>query len=90
MRGPDADDYKKLVRVMNYIQGTIGLPMILSIDKSGNRKWYVDAAFAVHKDTRRHTGGFMTVGTGGGGGCHTLVTIFLPFQCFFRFFCTNL
>ena len=37
----------------------------MSINKSGNIKWYVDAAFAVHKDMRSHTGGFMTMGTGG-------------------------
>ena len=65
VRGPDTDDYKKLARVMKYIQGTIGLPLILSIDKSGNIKWYIDASFAVHTDMRRHTGGFMTMGTGG-------------------------
>ena len=62
---PDTDDYKKLVRVMKYIQGTIGLTLILSIDKSGNIKWYVDASFAVHKDMRSHTGGFMTLVKGG-------------------------
>ena len=65
MRGPDTDDYKNLERVMKYIQGTIGLTLILSIDKSGNIKWYVDALFAVHKDMRSHTGYFMTMGTGG-------------------------
>ena len=37
----------------------------MSIDKSGNIKWYVDALFAVHKDMRSHTGGFITMGTGG-------------------------
>ena len=31
VRGPDNDDYEKLVRVMKYIQGTIVLPLILSI-----------------------------------------------------------
>ena len=62
--GIDTDDYKKLERVMKYIQGTIGLPMMLSIDKSGNIKWYVDASFTVHKDMRSHTGGFITMGTG--------------------------
>ena len=51
---------------MKYIQGTIGLPLILSINKSGNIKWYVDAAFAIHKDVRSHTGCFMTTVTGGG------------------------
>ena len=35
----------------------------MSIDESGNIKWYVDAAFLVHKDMRSHTGGFMTMGT---------------------------
>ena len=63
--GTDTDDYKNLARVMKYIQGTIGLPLILSINKSGNIKWYVDASFAVHMDMRIHTGGFMTIGTGG-------------------------
>ena len=50
---------------MKYIQGTICLPLILSINKSGNIKWYVDASFEVHKDMRSHTSGFMTMGTGG-------------------------
>ena len=58
----DTYDYKKLVRVMKYIQGTIGLPLIISIDKYGNIKWYVDSAFAVHKDMIIHTGGFTTMG----------------------------
>ena len=48
---------------MNYIQVTIGLPLILSINKSGNINWYVDAEFEVHKDMRSHTGGFMVMGT---------------------------
>ena len=65
VRGPDTDYYKDLVRVMKYIQVTIGLPLILSIDKSVNIKWYVDAFFALHKDMRSHTGGFMTMVTGG-------------------------
>ena len=55
----------KMARVMKYIQGTIVLPLILSIDKSGNIKWYVYASFALHKDTRSHTGGFMNMGIGG-------------------------
>ena len=65
VRGPDIDDYMKLARVMKYIQGTIGLPLILSIERSGNIKWYVDAAFSVHEDMRSHTDGFMNMGTGG-------------------------
>ena len=50
---------------MNYIQRTIGLLLILSIDKYGNIKWYVDSAFAVYKDVSSHTGGLITMGTRG-------------------------
>ena len=35
------------------------------MDKSGNIEWYIDAAFVAHKDMRSHTGGFITMGTGG-------------------------
>ena len=35
----------------------------MSIDKSGNKKWYADAEFAVYKEIRSHTGGFITMGT---------------------------
>ena len=52
-------------RMMKYIQGTIGLPFILSIYKSGYIKWYVDLEFVVPKDPSSHTGGYMTIGTGG-------------------------
>ena len=50
---------------MKYIQGTVGLPLILSIDKSANIKWYVDAEFAIQKYIRRHTVGFVNMGTEG-------------------------
>ena len=50
---------------MKYIQGTIGIKLIPSLDKYVNIKWYVDAEFAVQKDTRSHIGGFMTMITGG-------------------------
>ena len=48
---------------MKYLQDKILLPLILSIDKSGNINWYGDVEFAVHKYTRSHRGGIMTTGT---------------------------
>ena len=48
---------------MKYIQVTIVLALIRSIDNSGNIKWYVDAEFAVHKNMRTHTDGFVTMVT---------------------------
>ena len=58
------DDYKNLERVIKYIKVAIGLILILSIDESGNIKWYVDVSFEVHKDMSSHTCGFMTMGKG--------------------------
>ena len=61
---PDEDDYKKLTRLIRYLQDTIDLPLVLSADGSGNIRWYVDASYAVHCDMRSHTGGTMTMGKG--------------------------
>ena len=38
--------------------------MTLQADKTKIVKWYLDAAFAVHKDFKSHTGGNMTLGKG--------------------------
>ena len=62
---PDNDYFKKLERVTKYVQGTIGLPLILSIDKSVNIKWYVDASFELHEYMMSRTCGFITMGTVG-------------------------
>ena len=61
MKYPDTYDYKNMERVTKYIQGTIGLPLISSIEKYGNIKWYLDEVFLVQKDLRIHNGGFMTM-----------------------------
>jgi hypothetical protein len=61
---PDIDDYKKLARVMKYLQATTDLILRLSTDKTGIIKWWVDASYAVHPDMRGHTGGTMSMGQG--------------------------
>ena len=61
---PDTYYYKNMTMVMKCIQVTIDLTLILPINKSGNIKWYVDVAFAVHKYMRSHTGGFGAMVTG--------------------------
>ena len=61
---PDVNDYKKLASVMKYLHIYPHLPRILGSDGEGNIYWSVDAAFAVHNDTRGHTGAHMTLGQG--------------------------
>ena len=64
VKEPDVHDWRKLGRVMKYLQATPFLPLTLGWDGTGNVHWYVDASFAVHRDMRSHTGGVMTLGKG--------------------------
>jgi hypothetical protein len=64
LKSPDEDDYKKLSRVMKYLQGTIDLPLIVKADDTGIIRWWVDASYAVHPDMKGHTGGTMSLGNG--------------------------
>jgi hypothetical protein len=64
IKAPDADDYKKLTRVMRYLRATIDLPLVLEANNMQVIKWWIDASFAVHSDMRSHTGGAMTLGKG--------------------------
>jgi hypothetical protein len=64
VRAPDVDDHRKLGHFIEYLQGTVDLPLILGADSCGVLKWYVDASFAVHPNMRGHTGGGLTMGRG--------------------------
>jgi hypothetical protein len=59
VKAPDTDDYKKLARVMQYLRGTVDMPLILETDDTHIVKWWVNASFAVHEDMKSHTGGTM-------------------------------
>jgi hypothetical protein len=61
---PDEDDYKKLTRVIKYLQSTTDLKLRLAGDGSGRVRWWVDASYAVHPDMKGHTGATMSMGSG--------------------------
>ena len=64
VNNPKEDDWKRLTRMMRYINGTLKDKMILSADDLHVLKWHVDSAFAVHPDFKSHTGGGLTFGVG--------------------------
>jgi Reverse transcriptase (RNA-dependent DNA polymerase) len=64
LSAPDLDNYKKLTRVMRYLQSTIYLKLKLESDGSGIIRWWVDASYAVHPDMKGHTGGTLSMGKG--------------------------
>jgi hypothetical protein len=60
----DEDDWKKLKRLLEYLQGTLDMPLTLSIDNMSVLKTWVDAAYALHNDMRSHTGSAIMMGKG--------------------------
>ena len=61
---PDEDDDKKLLRILKYLRGTRDIVLTLESDGTGTVNWWVDGEFAVHNDTKIHTGRMMSMGRG--------------------------
>jgi hypothetical protein len=61
---PDEDDWKKLLRLLSYIEATIDLKLILSADGTNIVKWWTDASFATRNDMKSQTGATMSMGYG--------------------------
>ena len=65
VRDPDEDDWKKLKRMLQYLNCTKNLVTSLRANEGATVvKWFIDAAFAVHADFKSHTGGASTLGKG--------------------------
>jgi hypothetical protein len=64
LKNPNEDDYKKMIRVLKYLQGTKDLTLKLQGNDGMEVRWWVDAAYGVHQDMKGHTGGVMSAGGG--------------------------
>jgi hypothetical protein len=60
----NTSDWNKLIRMMDFLKRTKDDCLTLQSDGSRNVTWGVDAAFAVHPDSRSHSGFTMTMGKG--------------------------
>ena len=61
---PNNDDWAKLVHPIKYIRGTRNLPPIMSSNRSGIIKWWIDGSFAVHTNMRGNTDVDKSIGRG--------------------------
>jgi hypothetical protein len=59
-------NYKKLTRMLQYIEGTIDLPCTLFVDGLWIVKWWVNALHATRKNMKSQTG----------GQCHWVLGVF--------------
>ena len=57
-------NYKKLRRVISYLEEPVRLPLVIGADNSGTLTWNIDVSFAVHPDCKSHTGVCLTLGHG--------------------------
>ena len=66
VQAPDIDDWKKMMRMLHYLNATKNLFLTLLVDSDGVlvAKWWVDGAFAIHEDMRSQTGVVMSMGQG--------------------------
>ena len=64
VKNPNKGDWKKLIDLLKYCNGTHEDKLIISMESLYVIKWYVDSSLAVHPSFRSHTGGVMSFGKG--------------------------
>ena len=64
VRGPNKDDWKKQLILLQYLRNTTDMPLTLHADGINIVKWWVDVSYAVHTDIRSQTGGTILLGKG--------------------------
>ena len=61
---PDKDDWAKLKQVLEYLNDTRNLELLLSINNHDIIHSFVDASYAIYSDCKGHTGSMLTLGVG--------------------------
>jgi hypothetical protein len=56
------DDWKKLLRVLGYLQGTAEITFTLTCEKLDKLTWFIDGSYASHMDMRGQSGGVLMTG----------------------------
>jgi hypothetical protein len=64
VKSPDKDNWGKLKRVLQYLNGTKYLKLSISVENLGILKWYVDGSHTIHWDCKGHGGAMFTMGKG--------------------------
>eukprot|EP00804_Cyclotella_cryptica_P023105 CCRYP_000347-RE/>CCRYP_000347-RE protein AED:0.29 eAED:0.21 QI:0/-1/0/1/-1/0/1/0/371 len=64
VKKPDKDDWMKIRKVLEYLNGTIDLKLRVEVKDLRVMRWFVDAAHMVHWDCKGQTRAAMTMGRG--------------------------
>ena len=61
VQGTNEDDWKKLLRLMQYLRDTTEMPLTLLANDTNIVKWWVDRLYALHPDMRSQKVGTMSL-----------------------------
>ena len=64
VKEPDEDDWGKLRHGLMYLKGTLHMKRYMGAESLCIIKWWVDASYGVHWDSKGHTGAIMSMGKG--------------------------
>ena len=64
VQNPNLDDWKKLQRVIGWLEGTINDTRFIGANSLEQLFTWIDASYAVHMNMRGHTGGAISMGYG--------------------------
>ena len=73
VKEPNQSDWKKLVRLLGFLEKTRLDVLTLEVDDHQSLYWMIDASFGVHPDIKSHTGGIFTKASNHGGFYETKV-----------------
>ncbi len=62
VKAPDEDDWGKLKRVLQYLNGTKYLKLTISVGNLGILKWYLDGSHNIDWECKGHAGAMLTLG----------------------------
>ena len=64
VKKPDEDEWGKLKHGLKYLKGTLYMKRHMSEDSLNMIKWWVDASYGVHWDSKGHTRAMISIGNG--------------------------
>jgi hypothetical protein len=56
VQNPDEDDWKKLLRILSYLQDTMHFYLTISCKDLHKMSWFIDGSYAVHAEMKGHSG----------------------------------
>ena len=62
---PDEDDWRKLKRVLKYLNVTRRMKLKLMVENMSLIRWWVNVSYNVHWDSRVQNGAMVSLGKGG-------------------------